>query len=380
MSTMTKSGLYIHIPFCSSKCNYCDFNSYAGKLYLEERYFNAMKKEIELYAEEMKNNSIETIFIGGGTPSCINHQYIREILDMCRINFNIAESCEISIESNPGTLDLDKLTEYRSCGINRISIGLQAYQSNLLKYLGRQHSTDDFISSVQLAKRAGFSNINADVIFGIPGQTMGDWIETLKVLADLDITHISAYSLKIEEGTKFGNMLENGELTQVEDELDRNMYHYAIDYLKQNGFNQYELSNFSKEGYECKHNLIYWKCVDYLGLGAGSHSLFKCERFSNKCSVEEYIKDLEKGIKPIEEQFELECSDKISEYMFLGLRLNQGVSNTDFKKLFNSDMFDLYDESFEELQRNGLIDIDGEIVRLTRLGLDLANQVFIKFV
>ncbi len=380
MSPMTKTGLYIHVPFCSSKCNYCDFNSYAGRLDVAQSYFDALKKEIELYYNTMRYNIIDTIFIGGGTPSCVNQNYINEVLTLCKIKFNISESCEISIESNPGTLDIEKLNTYRSSGINRISIGLQAYQSKLLKYLGRRHSKEDFIASVELAKKAGFININADVIFGIPGQTMKDWAKTLKVLVGLDITHISAYSLKIEEGTRFGDMLENGELTQVEDELDRNMYHYAIDYLKENGFMQYELSNFAKEGYECKHNLTYWKCVDYLGLGAGAHSLLEGERFSNKYTIEKYINAIEKGLKPVEERYQMEYSDRISEYMFLGLRLNQGVNNSEFKKLFDQDMFNVYEESFKELQHKKLIEICGESVSLTRLGLDLANQVFVKFV
>ncbi|MHB8062006.1 MAG: radical SAM family heme chaperone HemW, partial [Ruminiclostridium sp.] len=207
MSLLTKTGLYIHVPFCSSKCNYCDFNSYAGKLNYTKEYFNSMEKEIKHYYNEMEYNLIDTIFIGGGTPSYVDHKYIGNILATCRAGFNITEDCEISIESNPGTLDIEKLMAYKRNGINRISIGLQAYQSNLLKYLGRQHSPEDFISSIEFAKKAGFSNINADVIFGIPGQTMEDWIETLKVLVDLEITHISAYSLKLEEGTRFGDML-----------------------------------------------------------------------------------------------------------------------------------------------------------------------------
>lgn len=380
MSLLNKTGLYIHVPFCSSKCNYCDFNSYTGKLNLADDYFNSMKKEIELYTDEMKYNLIDTIFIGGGTPSCVDYRYIREILTKCKAIYNISDDCEISIESNPGTLDSEKLREYKLIGINRISIGLQAYQSSLLKYLGRRHSPEDFIASVELSKKAGFSNINADVIFGIPGQTMEDWTETLKVLVDLDITHISAYSLKIEEGTKFGNMLESGELIGVEDELDREMYHYAIDYLNKNGFNQYELSNFAKAGFECKHNLTYWKCIDYLGLGAGAHSLLNDLRFSNVNSIEDYIKNLEKGEKPVEERFVIDFYDKISEYMFLGLRLAQGVSNSEFQDLFNQDMFVRFADSFEELQKNKLIEIDGENVKLTNLGLDLANQVFVKFV
>ncbi len=380
MSPMTKTGLYIHVPFCSSKCNYCDFNSYAGRFDVAESYFEALKREIELYYNTMRYNLVDTIFIGGGTPSSVNQKYIIEVLNLCKIKFNISETCEISIESNPGTLDVEKLNAYRRSGINRISIGLQAYQSKLLKYLGRCHSKEDFIASVELAKKAGFTNINADVIFGIPGQTMEDWAETLKVLVELDITHISAYSLKIEEGTRFGDMLESGELTQVEDELDRNMYHYAIDFLKENGFMQYELSNFAKKGYQCKHNLTYWKCVDYLGLGAGAHSLLEGERFSNKYTMESYISFMEKGLKPVEERYQMEFSDKVSEYMFLGLRLNQGINNSEFKKLFGQDMFSMYEESFKELQQNNLIEISGERVSLTRLGLDLANQVFIKFV
>jgi len=380
VSLMTKTGLYVHVPFCSSKCNYCDFNSYAGKLNLTEEYVNAMKKEIELYRNEMQYNLIDTIFIGGGTPSCVEHKYISDILSKCKDNFNITEDCEISIESNPCTLDIEKLMAYRSNGINRLSIGLQAYQSNLLKYLGRRHSPEDFLSSIELAKKAGFSNINVDVIFGIPGQTMEDWIETLKVLVDLGITHISAYSLKIEEGTKFGDMLESGELIAMEDELDRDMYHYAIEYLKQNGFHQYELSNFAKEGYECKHNLTYWKCVDYLGLGAGAHSLLDDMRFANEYSIEGYIKYLQKGEKPVEERYAVDLYDKVSEFMFLGLRLTQGVDNLEFEALFNQDMFTKFDDSFKELQKNKLIEIDGDKVKLTSLGLDLANQVFVKFV
>lgn len=380
MSQMTAAGLYIHIPFCSSKCNYCDFNSYAGKLHCADEYFNSMEKEIEMYYGKMSGNLINTIFIGGGTPSCVDEKYISSILSGCRANFNMADVCEVTIESNPGTLDMEKLTLYRHAGINRISIGLQAYQRNLLEYLGRKHSPQDFISAIEMSKRAGFSNINADVIFGVPEQTMKDWKETLMVLVNSDIPHISAYSLKIEEGTKFGDMLERGELFEVEDELDRDMYHYAIEYLKENGFNQYELSNFAKPGYECRHNLTYWKRIDYLGLGAGAHSLLKNTRFSNEYSIEEYIKCINHGKKPVNEQYTVDLQERMSEYMFLGLRMTQGVSNSEFRDMFKQDMFEKYSGSFEELLEKRLIEIEGDNVRLTGLGLDLANQVFVKFV
>lgn len=374
------AGLYIHIPFCSSKCNYCDFNSYAGKLHYTEEYFNSVEKEIEMYRDEMGNKLINTIFIGGGTPSCVDEKYISGILSVCRENFNIADECEITVESNPGTIDMEKLTTYRQAGISRISIGLQAYQDKLLKYLGRKHSPQDFISGIEMAKRAGFSNINADVIFGIPGQTMEDWKETVLLLVTSGISHISAYSLKIEEGTRFGDMAERGELTEVDDELDRDMYHYAIEYFRENGFSQYELSNFAKPGFECRHNLTYWKCIDYLGVGAGAHSLLNNIRFSNEYSIENYIKCITYGKKPISEQYTIDLQERMSEYMFLGFRLIKGINNSEFKNIFKQDMFDKYYAEFEELLKSKLIEADENNVRLTGLGLDLANQVFVKFV
>lgn len=374
------AGLYIHVPFCSSKCNYCDFNSYAGKINLAENYFKSMKKEIELYKSEMKDYLINTIFVGGGTPSVVNDIYVSEILEKCKTEYNISANCEISIESNPGTLSIEKLRAYKNAGINRISMGLQAYQDKLLKYLGRCHSHKDFTESVQNARNAGFDNINADVIFGIPGQTLDDWKETLNYLISLGINHISAYSLKIEEGTKFGTMEEEGNLVPVDDELDREMYHYAIDYLSENGFKQYEISNFAKEGYECKHNLTYWKCVDYLGLGAGAHSCLKDIRFSNEVSIEGYTDRLKREEKPVHEEFQLELTDKMSEYMFLGLRLTKGVTGKEFSLRFNEDLFSKYNASLEKLENKGLIGISGDCVKLTRLGFDLANQVFVEFV
>lgn len=380
MSYFDRSGLYIHVPFCGSKCNYCDFNSYAGKINLAEDYFNSMKREIRHYTDEMKYYIVHTIFIGGGTPSVVNEKYISEILEECRAQYKISDTCEISIESNPGTLNMEKLKAYRDCGINRISIGLQAYQDKLLEYLGRCHSSSDFVDSVKKAKEAGFDNINADVIFGIPGQTLEDWKQTLDKLISLDVSHISAYSLKIEEGTKFGVMEESGSLVPVEDELDREMYHFAQDYLLKNGYNQYEISNFAKTGFECKHNMTYWKCIDYLGLGAGAHSYLQGIRFYNESTIEEYISCLNRGEKPVEERFALEFTDRMSEYMFLGLRLIKGINGAEFKELFNQNMFEKYAANFDKLEKQKLIQIEGDNVKLTRLGLDLANQVFVEFV
>lgn len=380
MSLMNKTGLYIHVPFCGSKCNYCDFNSYVGKINLAEEYFASMKKEIDLYRDEMALNEIGTIFIGGGTPTCVDPRFIGEVLNECRDRYHVSESCEITIESNPGTITQEKLKAYRQYGINRISIGLQAYQENLLKYLGRQHTREEFISSVEMAKEAGFDNINADVIFGIPGQTLEDWKETLSVLTELGVTHISAYDLKIEEGTRFGDLRDTGKLIEMEDELDREMYHYAIEYLRQKGLNHYELSNFAKEGYQCLHNLIYWNCLEYLGLGAGAHSFLQDIRFENQATIEGYINYLSKGQKPVEERYVRDFCEKMSEYMFLGLRLIDGVSRERFEDRFNQNIFVTYAAKIDGLKKKQLIETDDKSIRLTQLGLDLANQVFVEFV
>jgi oxygen-independent coproporphyrinogen-3 oxidase len=344
------------------------------------KYFEALQKEIGIYREELKGYVINTIFIGGGTPSIVDSSYIIDTLELCRKCFSISETCEISIESNPGTVTAQKLRAYRNCGINRISIGLQAYQQHLLTYLGRRHTPIDFVKSVEMAQEAGLSNINADIIFGIPGQTMSDWEETLKTIIALNVSHISAYSLKIEEGTRFGTMLKNGELLPVEDELDREMYHYAVDYLKKNGFIHYELSNFAKPGHECRHNIIYWKCGSYLGIGAGAHSYLNSNRFSNEYSINEYINCLMNQKKPVNESIPVDSDDKMGEYMFLGLRLIEGVNNKEFTRIFGRDMFKEYNSSFKMLEQKGLIKIEGDNVRLTGLGLELANQVFMEFV
>jgi oxygen-independent coproporphyrinogen-3 oxidase len=347
---------------------------------LSTKYFEALLREIALYREELQGYTIDTIFIGGGTPSVVDSRFIAETLDYCRKCFDISETCEITIESNPGTITAEKLDAYKNSGINRISIGLQAYQQHLLTFLGRRHSPQDFVNCIKLAQDAGFHNINADIIFGIPGQTMENWKESLNAVIGLDVTHISAYSLKIEEGTKFGTMLENGELSPVDDELDREMYHYTCDFLKQNGFIHYELSNFAKPGYECRHNLIYWKCIDYLGVGAGAHSYINSYRFSNKYSVDKYIESLFGLQKQVEDKIYVDNDDKMSEFMFLGLRLIQGVCNSDFQRIFHQDMFLRYNNSFKMLASKGLLEISEDSVRLTKLGLDLANQVFMEFV
>ncbi|MCR4435429.1 MAG: radical SAM family heme chaperone HemW [Clostridiales bacterium] len=380
-STLRKSvGLYIHIPFCKSKCYYCDFNSYAGMESYASDYFKALKNEIFIYSDKLKGDTVKSIFIGGGTPSLVDGRYIYEIINHCRQNLDIDRHAEISIETNPGTLSLEKLTTYAAAGINRLSMGLQAWQDSLLKTLGRIHRREEFVENFNIARRVGFKNINIDVIFGIPGQRLEEWDETITQIVRLDPEHVSCYSLKIEEDTVFGEKLASGSLVPVDDELDREMYYLAKDCLSRNKFNHYEISNFAKPGFECRHNLIYWKDESYIGVGAGAHSFFEGKRYNNTCGVESYIRQISRGNMPVENVHRIERNEEMSEFVILGLRLIGGIAANEFKLRFGTDIFSLYGKQLHQLSGRGLIQWDGERIRLTNLGLDVANQVFVEFI
>jgi len=375
-----KLGLYIHIPFCKSKCYYCDFFSFAGREDAIYPYFQALKNEIESYKGVLENYRIGTVFIGGGTPSVVNAIYIRELINNIRMHFNIDPGAEISIEANPGTLSFDKLAAYLDAGVNRLSIGMQAWQDRLLESIGRIHRSGEFVENFKLARKAGFTNINVDLIFGLPGQTFDDWAETINSVIELDPSHISCYSLKIEDGTVFGDMLREGKLKPIEDELDRQMYHFAIERLAEHGFLHYEISNFSKPGFECRHNLVYWEGRQYIGLGAGAHSYFNGKRYNNVCDLDSYINCGARMQFHKENIEEIDINEQISEYIILGLRLIRGVSADKFKLKFGRDIFDLFGEQIDNLISRGLLEFKDGTLRLTKSGLDLANQVFIEFV
>lgn len=373
-------GLYIHIPFCKAKCNYCDFNSYAGAEKYIAQYFDALKREMLLYSEKLKDYKIRTVFIGGGTPSLVDTRYLYETINSLRQYFNVEKGCETSIETNPGTLSYEKLLSYKALGINRLSIGLQAWQNELLGELGRIHCREEFSENFKLARKAGFKNINVDLIFGIPGQKLGDWAETIANIVKLEPEHVSCYSLKIEEDTVYGRKLEEGLLVSVDDELDRKMYYIAIDKLTGNKYRHYEISNFAKPGYECRHNLVYWKAERYIGLGAGAHSYFEGKRYNNCTHIESYVKSLLSGKIPEEDVQEIDKMEEISEFLILGLRLVEGISAGEFKARFHEDMFDLFGEKIKKLLKKELMEKDGDRIRLTNYGLDTANQVFAEFV
>ena len=374
-----KLGLYIHIPFCKKKCNYCDFVSYQEQDEKIEAYINSLKKEIKIISEHFNSYSISTIFFGGGTPSYLDENFISSILEECNICFDLTNTEEISIETNPGTLNNSKLSRYKYFGINRLSIGLQACQNKLLKSIGRIHSFEEFLEGYNIARKSSFNNINIDLIFGLPGQTLSDWRDTLNKVLSLKPEHLSCYSLKIEEHTLFHNMYLNKLIEFPTDEEEREMYHYTVSTLKFNGYIQYEISNFCLPGYQCKHNLIYWNCEQYIGIGAGAHSYFDNIRYSNHTSLDKYILEINKGRLPQQDFQTINKQESMIEFIILGLRLIDGVDKNSFKQKFNNKIDEMYSAQISKLLELGLIENEKHRLKLTSKGLDLANQVMIEF-
>lgn len=374
---MDRCGLYIHIPFCKRKCLYCDFPSYDRIEYLIPSYIHALQKEIKLIALKYPNIQLKSIFIGGGTPTYMDSQYIKEIMKTVRMYFTIEEDPEISIEGNPGTFDFKKLVDYRKAGINRLSIGLQAWQNDLLRKLGRIHTQKEFLQGFQAARDAGFSNVNVDLMFGLPNQSLEDWQETLNKVVVLRPTHLSCYSLIVEKGTPFYTMQNQGNLFLDED-LEREMYYYTKNYLKLEGYHHYEISNFSKPGFECKHNLIYWEMTPYIGVGVAAHSFIQGFRYANTQSISKFIELLEKDILPIVDKNRETQEYFMQEFMFLGMRKIDGISQKNFYDLFGKNINELYGDVLKKLEDKRLITI-GENICLTSKGLDFANYVFQSF-
>lgn len=376
---MEPLSLYIHIPFCMSKCHYCDFTSFICNKDTMDKYVENLIREINLYKDKLGHYSIRTIFIGGGTPSSIDPKYIEKILKLIYENFNIDNLQEVSIEANPGTLDSYKASTYRKSGINRISLGIQTLNDKLLKNIGRIHSSQDFYKSLKILRNEGFNNINADLMFSLPGQTMEDLEYTLSEIIRMDIEHISMYSLILEEDTPLAKLYDKGVYKPIDEDLDRAMYHNAIEILKKSGYKHYEISNLTKENYQCKHNLAYWKTHPYLGLGLGSHSNIFGKRFFNYSDFKSYGLALEKNNLPIEGEEDIDHLTSIVEYMIMGLRLIDGICKEEYKNRFGQDIHQRYGHVISENKKKGLIKENNSHIALTEKGLDLANLVEFDF-
>ncbi len=377
---MKEIGVYIHIPFCKQKCSYCDFTSFSNKDDFIKEYIDSIKKEIQI-----RNNLdyvVKTIYIGGGTPSYIKSKYIEEILNEIEKNFTLEQNAEISMEVNPGTATKKSLDDYFQMGINRLSIGLQTSNDELLKKIGRIHDYKQFEQTISNARGVGFRNINVDTMIGLPSQTIYDVEKTLINLIDLEIPHISVYSLIVEPNTKLEKMVEKKEVSLPDEEMERYMYWFAKRKLEENEYIHYEISNFSKLDRRCKHNVDCWNQGEYLGFGLASASYENGMRYVNTTSLRDYIENIKndenfKNVKIEEKQTK---KMMMNEYMMLGLRKINGVNIKNFEIKFGKNPFDIYKKKIQKLLEEDLIKIDEDNIRLSNRGLDLANLVWEEFV
>ena len=376
-------GVYVHIPYCLRKCRYCDFCSVP----IDEtagRYRSAVEKEIALSAAKYPGERVRSVFFGGGTPTVLPAEDLRAILHAIKTAFSIEPDAEISFECNPKTIGYDGLKRLREAGFNRLSIGLQATQNALLDRIGRVHTFAEFLSTYRAARDAGFTNINVDLMHGLPGQSQADYLEAIRTVAALEPTHISAYSLILEEGTPLFDDVRSGRETLPDPDAVADMEDAGMDLLEQLGFRRYEVSNFARPGYECRHNLVYWHNEPYLGLGAAAHSSMIEDglwvRFSNESSISAYYKKLEKGKLPRAERIITNTFEQMFESVMLGLRLVEGVDRAAFSVRFGCDVIETYREAYDKNEKFGFWDhSDPACLRLNRLGMDHLDSVLRDF-
>ena len=366
--------LYVHIPFCVRKCQYCDFLSGPSDEETKDRYIEALLKEIRA-AEHTEDYEIVSVFIGGGTPSALKAEAIASIMRTLQEQFFFCEDAEVTIEANPGTVDLEKLTIYRNVGINRLSLGLQSTDAEELKLLGRIHSYEEFLKSYEWARKAGFSNINIDLMFAIPGQTGEAWRQHLYQVAELNPEHISAYSLIIEEGTPFAEQ----NLDLPDEDTEYQMYEDTAEILERYGYRQYEISNYAKQGYMCRHNAGYWQRREYLGFGLGASSLYRGMRFSNTRRMQEYLKESRNPDQIRKDVTVLSRNERIEEFMFLGLRMTEGISEKKFEENFDVRLMDIYGDILQKYEETGFMEHIETKWRLTRKGIHVSNHILADF-
>ena len=371
---MKEIGIYIHIPYCKKKCYYCDFISFPNKEETIEQYIETIKLEIDNC--NFTGFNIGTIYIGGGTPSILDSKYIIEIIQKVKEKFIVSQNAEITIEVNPGTVTKEKLQDYRKAGVNRLSIGMQSTDNEILKKIGRIHTYEQFLETYNGAREVGFKNINVDLMLALPEENEGSIAMQITELINLKPEHISCYSLILEDETKMKEMVDTGEVTLPTDEEERKMYWKVKELLEENGYEHYEISNFALPGYNSRHNTDCWNQKEYLGFGTAAHSYFNRIRFSNPNTIEEYIKNY-KDQKIEEEQTK---EEEAKEYMMLGLRKIEGVSISKFERKFQINPLFYFRFEISKLVDDELIEIDLDNIKLTKKGLDLANLVWKEFV
>ena len=372
-------GIYVHIPFCVSKCDYCNFYSIT-KLDLVNDYVLALVKEIKRESKNYKDYSIDTIFIGGGTPSILPTGAISSIVNTIKKHYNVNSDCEISIESNPNSITYQNATEWFNCGINRVSVGLQSTSDRLLKKIGRAHTFSDFLVAVDNLKKVGFKNINADIMLGLPTQKQGDVKNTLRHCFRSGITHLSAYTLILEEDTPLYKKIELNQIKPVSEQKTLGMFSYVLKHTKLNGYNRYEVSNFALNGFECKHNLNCWNMCDYVGFGCAAHSFVNSTRFCNVSNVAGYIDAISKSKSVIETKEKITNNELVEESIMLGLRTVKGL---DLQKLFDKFKYDLLKNKksqIEKLVSLGLIEIKDNFLFATEKGFYVLNQIIVELV
>lgn len=376
---MRNIGLYIHVPFCKRKCYYCDFVSYEN---VDDdvifAYFSALENEL-IYYKENYEIEIDTIYIGGGTPSSISAKYIFEILEFIYSNFKIKSNCEITIEANPESITQEKLQSYSLAGVNRLSVGIQSLNDVELRAIGRVHSSEVALKILSVVPLY-FVNFSVDVITGLPYQTFKSFMQTLKTLLEFSPPHMSIYSLKIEEGTPLFERYEEYKNLLPSEDGERRMFWWARRILSEVGLYHYEISNFAKKSFECKHNLKYWNAEEYIGVGCAAHSFFEGYRYYNTSNINKYIKKIKENGLAIEEKEFISREEREKEFIILGLRKIEGLSLEEFRKRFGVEFEIKYNFQIEKLKKYGLIEVNNRRLKLTERGIDLANLVWREFV
>ncbi|MFP3357670.1 radical SAM family heme chaperone HemW [Planococcus sp. SIMBA_143] len=373
-------GMYIHIPFCHQICFYCDFNKVFFKDQPVDAYIESIGKELALWKQEgALDHPLETVFLGGGTPTALTPEQLERLLELIHQYVPMAEGVEWSSEANPDELTREKMEVLYKGGVNRLSMGVQTFDQDLLKRLGRTHANDDVLRAVETAREVGFANISFDLMYGLPGQTMAQWDETLERAFAFSMPHFSAYSLIIEPKTVFYNLMVKGKLNTVTEDLEGDMYERLMEEMEKHGLHQYEISNFAKPGHESRHNLLYWDNEEYIGVGAGAHGYVKGVRYSNHGPLKKYMEPLESGERPVLDATQVSVKAQMEEEMFLGLRKTAGVDIAHFEEKFGAPLEKVYGEILRSETAKGNLAIEQGRVKLTHKGRFVGNEVFEQF-